>query len=61
MTSTNLSDPVLPSDYGDRIEHWKTVWKNLTVNRRVTMPNKIHILNDHLKVLYCTVGVDYVI
>ena len=42
----------LPADYKEKIEAWKFAWNKLFLSRQMTCPNKIHIINHHLKVIY---------
>ena len=47
-----VANPVLPAEYPEVIQRWRLAWQQLKENRVISTINKIHILNDHLKVSY---------
>ena len=47
------SNPVLPANYAITIQSWREAWLQLFMAwDHVTYPNKIHIINHHLEVIF---------
>ena len=45
----------LPAEYAAVIEAWKEAWGRLRDHIPISEPNKIHIINCHLKVIHLNV------
>ena len=50
------SNPDLPKDYKETIQAWRCSWRRLFRSRKITCPNKIHIINHHLEVIQVLTG-----